>query len=270
VTWFDDVFEIKKPVIGMCHLQALPGDSSYDKNGSIKKIVDLARADLEALQEGGVDGVLISNEFSLPYLTKTQPITAITMARVIGELAESIKIPFGVNVLWDATASIDLAVATGAKFVREIFTGVYASDFGMWNTNVGEVARHRIAVSGEDVRLLFNIVPEAASYLGGRTIEEITKSTVFNCQPDGLCVSGLTAGSATDSTVLSKVKQNAGSTPVVVNTGVNAETARELLSIADAAIVGTYFKFDGVFENPTDKERVARLMQEVRQLRATL
>lgn len=270
MTWFDDVFETKKPVIGMCHLQALPGDSSYDKNGSIKKIVDLARADLEALQEGGVDGILISNEFSLPYLTKTQPITAITMARVIGELTESIKIPFGVNVLWDATASIDLAVATGAKFVREIFTGVYASDFGMWNTNVGEVARHRIAVSGEDVRLLFNIVPEAASYLGGRTIEEITKSTVFNCQPDGLCVSGLTAGSATDSTVLSKVKENAGSTPVVVNTGVNAETARGLLSIADAAIVGTYFKLDGVFENPTDKERVARLMQEVRQLRATL
>jgi membrane complex biogenesis BtpA family protein len=267
MSWLAETFNVQKPVIGMCHLQAMPGDSGYDKKGGLDKIIELAKADLLALQEGGVDGVLISNEFSLPYLTKTEPITAIAMARVIGELRSEIKIPFGVNVLWDATASIDLAVATGAKFVREIFTGVYASDFGVWNTNVGKTARHRMAVSGEDVRLLFNIVPEAADYMGDRTIEQITKSTVFNCQPDGLCVSGLTAGAATDSNILAKVKQHAGNTPVVVNTGVNDRTAAELLSIADAAIVGTYFKYGGVFENATDTKRVAKLMAEVRQMR---
>jgi membrane complex biogenesis BtpA family protein len=270
MSWLNDVFTETKPVIGMCHLQALPGDSGYDRAGGMDNILDLARREIDALQEGGVDGILISNEFSLPYLTRTEPITAITMARVIGELNDSITVPFGVNVLWDATASIDLAVATGARFVREIFTGVYASDFGLWNTNVGEVARHRNAVSGQDVRLLFNIVPEAASYLGARTIEQITKSTVFNCQPDGLCVSGLTAGAATDATILSLVKENAGNTPVIVNTGVNVSTASELLSIADAAIVGTFFKEDGIFENAADAARVASLMAEVRALRSSL
>jgi membrane complex biogenesis BtpA family protein len=269
MSWLAEVFNVKKPVIGMCHLQALPGDSGYDKKGGLDKIIELAKADLLALQEGGVDGVLISNEFSLPYLTKTEPITAIAMARVIGELRSEIEVPYGVNVLWDATASIDLAVATGAKFVREIFTGVYASDFGLWDTNVGQVARHRMAVSGENVRMLFNIVPEAADYVGSRTIEQITKSTVFNCQPDGLCVSGLTAGAATDASILTKVKENAGSTPVIVNTGVNDRTAAELLSIADAAIVGTYFKHDGIFENATDAQRVQKLMTEVRTMRSS-
>lgn len=268
MSWLDEVFNVNKPVIGMCHLQAMPGDSGYDKKGGLDKIISAARADLMALQEGGVDGVLISNEFSLPYLTKTEPITAIAMARVIGELRSEIEIPYGVNVLWDATASIDLAVATGAQFVREIFTGVYSSDFGLWDTNVGKVARHRMAVSGENVKLLFNIVPEAADYVGSRTFEQITKSTVFNCQPDGLCVSGLTAGAATDSTILARVKDSAGSTPVIVNTGVNNKTAVELLSIADAAIVGTYFKHDGIFENATDAKRVEKLMTEVRQMRA--
>jgi membrane complex biogenesis BtpA family protein len=270
MSWLNDVFTEPKPVIGMCHLQALPGDSGYDSAGGMKNILDLARRELDALQEGGVDGILISNEFSLPYLTKTEPITAIAMARVIGELGDQITVPFGVNVLWDATASIDLAVATGARFVREIFTGVYSSDFGLWNTNVGEVARHRVAVSAQDVRLLFNIVPEAANYLGGRTIEQITKSTVFNCQPDGLCVSGLIAGAATDASILSLVKQNAGATPVIVNTGVTAQSAGELLSIADAAIVGTFFKHDGLFENAADVSRVSALMAEVRALRSTL
>jgi len=73
---------------------------------------------------------MFSNEASLPYLTTVEPVTYVCMARIIGELREEIKVPYGVNVLWDAKASIDLAVATGASFVREIFTGVYASDFG--------------------------------------------------------------------------------------------------------------------------------------------
>ena len=74
---------------------------------------------------------------SLPYKTKVDPVTSISMARVIAEISDELHIPFGVNVLWDATASIDLAVATEARFVREIFTGVYASDFGLWDTNCG-------------------------------------------------------------------------------------------------------------------------------------
>ena len=119
-----------------------------------------------------MDAVMFSNEQSLPYLTKVEPITYVTMARVIGEIRRDIKVPFGVNVLWDPTASIDLAVATGALFVREIFSGVYASDFGLWNTNTGEVIRHQYQIHGEKVRLLFNIVPEAAAYLGNRCGEQ--------------------------------------------------------------------------------------------------
>jgi hypothetical protein len=266
-TWLEDVFPVSKPVIGMCHLPALPGDPGYDKAGGMDAVLDHARREITALQDGGVDGILISNEFSLPYLTATEPITAISMARIIGELRDQLAVPFGVNVLWDAERSIDLGVATGASFVREIFTGVYASDFGMWNTNVGRTARHRAAVSGEDVRLLFNIVPEAASYLSGRDLAELTRSTVFNCIPDGLCVSGLTAGAQTDTSTLETVKKNASNVPVIVNTGVRPDTLTESMTFADAAIVGTFFKEDGKFENNVDRARVEELMSVARNLR---
>lgn len=270
MSWLNDVFAHPKPVIAMCHMHPLPGDPSYDSAAGMEALVESTRKEMLALQAGGVDAIMFSNEFSLPYLTETEPITAISMARIIGEIKHELTIPFGVNVLWDASASIDLAVATGATFVREIFTGVYASDFGLWDTNVGRTARRRRAVDGGHVRLLFNIVPEAASYLGERTIEHITKSTVFNCKPDGLCVSGLTAGAATDASILQRVKDNAGDTPVVVNTGVKDTTAYELLSIADAAIVGTFFKKDGIFENAADTDRVKTLMAEVNRLREDL
>lgn len=251
----------------MCHLPALPGDPGYNKSAGMRTIIEHARREVDALQQGGIDGILISNEFSLPYLTQTEPITAISMARVIGEIAADISVPFGVNVLWDAAASIDLAVAVGARFVREVFTGAYASDFGMWDTNVGRTSRHRVAVSGSDVRLLFNIVPEAAAYVADRGLAQVARSTVFNCLPDGLCVSGLTAGAPTDNSSLRIVKDNAGQVPVFVNTGVRPETAADSLAIADAAIVGTSLKRDGVFENAVDPDRVAELMTAVRAVR---
>lgn len=267
MSWLHQVFNVNKPVIGMCHLMALPGDPGYDSASGVEAVIRRARGELESLQAGGVDAVMISNEFSLPYLTKTEPITAITMARIIGQLLPEIEVPLGVNVLWDGTASIDLAVATGASFVREIFTGVYASDFGLWNTNVGEVARHRRAVSGQDVKLLFNIVPESAAYLAHRDLQSLAKTTVFATLPDGLCVSGLTAGAATDTQVLSVVKGAAGDVPVLVNTGVNAGNVAEQLAVADGAVVGTFFKEGGVFANKVDRHRVAELMSCVADLR---
>ncbi|MDR0366929.1 MAG: BtpA/SgcQ family protein, partial [Bifidobacteriaceae bacterium] len=188
--WLSELFpNHPKPIIAMLHLAALPGDPLYDQTGGLEAVVSRARRELRDLIAGGVDGILISNEFSLPYLTKTEPITAISMARVIGELRPELTVPFGVNVLWDAEASVDLAVATGAAFVREVFTGVYASDFGLWDTNVGRVARHRHRLGGSEVKLLYNILPESAQYLAGRDLSAVAQSTVFATGPDGICVS---------------------------------------------------------------------------------
>jgi hypothetical protein len=261
--WTDEVFGVEKPIIAMCHLGSLPGDPYYNKSGGFKQIIEWARKDLHALQNGGVDAVMFSNEFSMPYLTKVGTVTVACMARIIGELMSEIRVPFGANVLWDPTASLDLAAATGAKFVREIFSGVYASDFGLWNPNAGEIVRHQHAIGAENVKLLFNIVPEAAKYLADRDIVEIAKSTVFNHRPDALCVSGLTAGSQTDASILRRVKDVVPETPIFANTGVRAENVEEQLSVADGAVVGTTFKYDGKFENHVDEARVRTFMEKV-------
>ena len=268
--WLQEVFGVKKPVIAMCHLAAMPGDPQYDHTGGIDKIIQLASKDLHALQTGGVDAVMFSNESSLPYLTKVEQITTATMARVIGELLPELDVVFGVNVLWDPKASLDLAMATGARFVREIFSGVYASDFGLWNTNAGDVVRHQHAIGAENVRLMFNIVPEAAVYLARRDVADIARTTVFNANPDALCVSGLTAGSETSSQTLRTVKSAVPDTPVFANTGVNIDNVEEQLSIADGAVIGTAFKVDGKTFNSVSEERVKALMDKVKQFRTKI
>ncbi len=267
MSWLEDIFHVNKPIIAMCHFKALPGDPGYDPQKGMDWIVESARADLRALQEGGVDAIMFSNEASLPYLTKVEPITTVCMARIIAELRPGITVPFGVNVLWDAAASIDLAVATGGLFVREIFTGVYASDYGLWNTNCGEVIRHQHRVGGQHVRLLFNIVPESAVYLADRQVVDIAKSTVFVSKPDALCVSGLTAGTETSAETLKLVKQAVPDTPVFANTGVRLSNVEQMLSVADGAIIGTTFKREGYIWNEVDANRVREFMQKAKAVR---
>lgn len=267
MNWVKELFTVDKPIIGMCHLEALPGDPDYDPQKGMGWVVERAWQDLLVLQRSGVDGVMFSNERSLPYKTKVDPITSMSMARVIVEIKPEINIPFGVNVLWDAMASIDLAVATGAQFVREIFTGVYASDFGLWNTNCGEVIRHQHAIHGQNVKLLFNIFPEASAYLALRNPESIAQSTVFNAKPDGLCVSGLTAGLETSTELLVKIKNSVPDTPVFANTGVNLSNVEDQLRIVDGAIVGTTFKRDGFVWNEVDATRTEEFMRKVKSFR---
>ena len=200
-------------------------------------------------------------------MTKVDTITVASMATAIGELKRYIKIPFGVNVLWDGEKTLDLAKACGADFVREIYSGVYASDFGMWNTDFGRVARHRKSIDAGNVKLIFNILPEAAKYLADRDIVEIAKSTVFNCKADALCVSGLTAGSETNSQILKRVKDAVPDTVVLANTGCRPDTIEAQLSVADGAVVGTTFKVDGKFENGVDEKRVREFMSIVKKFR---
>jgi len=265
--WIRETFGTEKPIIAMCHIRALPGDPSYDAEGGMERVVELAHQDMMNLQEGGVDAIMFSNEFSLPYLLKVEPLTMACVARVIGEIKRDLHIPFGVNMLWDPIASIDVVTAVGGTFIREIMSGVYASDFGLWNTNSGEVARHKARAGNKDLKLMYNIVPEAARYLADRSVEEIARTTVFNACPDVLCVSGMTAGSETDTQILTRVKNAVPDTAVFCNTGCRADNIERQLSVADGAVVGTTFKVDGKFANLVDRARVKTFMDVVKAFR---
>ena len=255
--WLEETFHVKKPIIAMCHLQPLPGDPYYDEDGGIEKVVECAKKDLIALQNGGVDGIMFSNEYALPYLTKMEPITLAAMSYVIGRLKEFITVPYGINCLWDPISSLDVAKSTDALFIREIISGVYASDFGIWDTNPGETARQRHRIGADHIKMLYNIA-------------SIAKTTEFNCRPDAICVSGLTAGSETDTQVLTMVKNSVKKTPVFCNTGCNKDNIVRQLNSSDGAVCATTFKVDGKFENPVDEARVKEFMDVVKEYRNSL
>ncbi len=127
----EKLFGRPKPVIAMMHLLPLPGRPLYDSHGGMAAVVAALRRDLDILQEGGVDGLLFCNEGDRPYPLRTDRAPIAAMAAAIGELRPHIRLPYGVDLLWDPMAALAVARAVRASFVREVFTGVYDSDMGL-------------------------------------------------------------------------------------------------------------------------------------------
>ena len=93
--------EIKKPIVALLHLAAFPSDPNYVRGTTMREIVKQAAKDLEALQKGGVDAVLFSNEFGIPYRNVADHMTTAAIARIVGELKHDISVPYCVDLLQD-------------------------------------------------------------------------------------------------------------------------------------------------------------------------
>jgi membrane complex biogenesis BtpA family protein len=266
---FRQVFGTARPVIGMVHLGALPGAPLYDADGGVERLVADARADLAALQAAGFDAVMFGNENDRPYEFDVDRASTATMAHIIGRLQGDIRVPFGVNVLWDPMSTIALAAATGAAFVREIFTGTYASDMGPWTPDAGQAMRYRDRLGRRDCLMLYNVSAEFADSLDRRPLPDRARSAVFSSIPDAVLVSGQITGEAAALSDLEAVKAVLPNTPVMANTGVRHDTVADVLRVADGCVVGSALKVDGNTWKPVDPERAADFMARVRAVRGT-
>ena len=262
---FKHVFKGVKPVIGMVHIGALPGSPLFDPT------VDLlanARADLLALQDAGFDAVMFGNENDRPYEFQVDTASTATMAALIGALKSEITVPFGVNVLWDPMSTVALGAATGAAFVREIFTGTYASDMGAWTPDAGQAMRYRDRLGRSDMAMLYNVSAEFAHSLDQRSLPDRARSAVFSSIPDAVLVSGQITGEAAAMSDLEAVKAVLPDMAVMANTGVKHETIANVLDVADGCIVGSSLKVDGDTWNAIDPERAKDFMDRARKARA--
>ena len=164
--WIKELYGTDKPIIAMLHLLPMPGDPNYDPAGGVEKVIERARRDLHALQNGGVDAILVCNEYSLPYLYDVEPCTVATMAYLLGTLGSEIRVPYGVDVATDPYKVYDLAVAAKAAFVRETFTGAYAGDYGVVSYEMGKIHRHRARIGAKGVKTFCTLILFQGSFIG--------------------------------------------------------------------------------------------------------
>ena len=264
---FDFFGSKKKAVISMAHIGALPGTPLYDEKGGMQKLVDGVLADIEALQEGGVDAIMFGNENDRPYVFSAPLEGIAAMTAVVQAVKPALKVPFGVNYLWDPKASVAIAAATGANFVREIFTGLFASDMGLWEPDCAGAAKLRRNLGRPDLKMLFNINAEFAHSLDQRPIALRAKSAVFSSLADAILVSGPLTGQPAQASDLRAVRETVTDVPIFANTGVNIDNISDVFAFADGCVIGTHFKYEGNTWNAVEPARVKRFMDKVATLR---
>jgi membrane complex biogenesis BtpA family protein len=266
-TLLDELFGVKKPVIAMAHIPAIPGTPRYDPGKGVEGALEAVRKDVNNLTTHGVDAILFCNEDDRPYKFHADFEAVAVMTRIVTELRPKDR-PFGVDFLWDAKAPLAICKATGGSFIREVVTGVYESDMGLWSPDAADLYRYRHNIDADNVRVFANITPEFASPLGTRDVAQRARSAVVSTLVDAILIAGSMAGAEPDLSLVQQAKEAVGDqVPVLLNTGARRENIRKYLSVADGVIVGSSLKVDGKTWNPVDPDRVKAFMEEVKALR---
>ena len=91
-------FRFKPFIVGMVHVGPLPGSPAFRDDANV--IIDEAIENAVALEEGGVDGILVENFYDAPYPNEcADPATIASLALIVREVKKVVSIPVGVNVL---------------------------------------------------------------------------------------------------------------------------------------------------------------------------
>ncbi len=248
-------------VLGMVHLQALPG--APDFAGDLTAVRDAALRDARSLADGGIDAVLVENYWDAPFFPgSVPPETVAQMTAIVAAIREGVAAPVGVNVLRnDGCAALAVAQATGAAFIRvNVLTGARLTDQGIVHGIAHELLRLRSRLGADSIRILADVnVKHSAPLAPYDTVQEV-EDALERGGADAVIVSGSGTGKTIDATELHAVRQASGGAPVLVGSGVDADSLPRLAADADGFIVGTALKVEGAIAAPVDPERVRRLM----------
>lgn len=245
-TKFSNIFNITKPIIGMIHLPTLPG---YKGHKGMSYVVQHALKDLETLQKGGINGVMLENEHDHPHQVVVGPEVVAAMTIVVNEVIKCSSVPVGLEVLLnDPKASLAIAKVTGAKYIRiDYFVDRMAREEygGEMYINPTEVADFKRKIKAFDVAIFADVQVKYATLLEeGKTITKSVKQAI-SAGADAIVVTGNFSGEAPNLEKLKQAKLAAGDFPVLVGSGFSFVNARDLLNYSDGAIVGTAFKTSG-------------------------
>lgn len=264
----DNFLTGNKTIIGMIHVDALPGTPC--NTTPLPEIIANAREEAFIYQRAGIDALAIENMHDLPYLNGSVGPEVVASMAVIGyEIKNATGLPCGVQILAGANIeALAVAHAAGLDFIRaEGFVFAHVADEGLINASAGELLRYRRQIGADNVLVLADIKKKHSSHAitADLDIAGTARAAEFFLA-DGVIVTSDTTGQEASLSELEQVKATV-KIPVLVGSGVTRENVAHYLSMADALIVGSYFKYDGNWSHPVDGERVYQLMAAVNQLR---
>lgn len=254
----------RKPLVGVVHLLPLPGSPRY--GGSMARVVERARRDAEALVSGGIDAIIVENFGDAPFYPGTlPPETVAALAAAAAAVARETSVAIGVNALRnDGAAAVAAAVAAGGRFVRvNVLTGAVVGDQGILEGCAHAVARLRAALRADDLAILADVKVKHASDLSAATVVQQARDAVERGLAAAVILSGPRTGEPADLERIAEARRGTPA-PVLVGSGVRADTVADVLALADGVIVGTALESGGRSGAPVDRARVKAFVRAAR------
>lgn len=262
------LFAAPRALIGVVHLQALPGTPRGGR--SIDQVVEAALRDARAYEAAGFHGLMIENMHDRPYTRRrVGPEVVAAMTAVLARLRREVPLPAGVQVLAGANQeAVAVAHAGGAEFVRaEGFVFAHVADEGVIESDAGELLRYRRAIGAESVRVFADVKKKHSAH--AITADVDLADTVHAAEfflADGVIVTGTATGRPADPGDVEAAWQAAG-IPTLVGSGITAENLAAYAR-ADGFIVGSWVKEEGDWTRPVDRLRAEALARAVAALPA--
>ncbi len=264
------IFGAPRALVGMIHLDALPG-TPHSKRVP-REIVEHAVGEARTLVDLGFDALIIENMGDRPYLMReVGPEIIATMTAALTAIRREIAdVPIGVQVLAGANrAALAVAQAGGGSFIRaEGFVFASVADEGlMRDADAGALLRERKRIGAEHVAILADVKKKHASHAitADVSIAEMAVAAEFFLA-DGVIVTGRATAQPVDEADLETVRATT-KLPIGVGSGVEPDTVERLLRSADALIVGSSLKRDGLWSNPIDPERARAIAEAAKNVR---
>lgn len=254
-------FGTDKPVIGCLHMQALPGTPYADDSITLSDQITRLRKEAKILTEAGFDAVVFANEGDRPYLTTVGPEVVANYVRIATEVSFDLSLPFGCGVLIDPIATLAVAKAIGARFVRTYVSNAYEGTFGSQSFCPGEIFRYRHQIGADDVQVYTYFEAHAGTCLDSRPSESMLEAGVMNMPIAGALFGGAHAGLPPEESHIAHLKSEFPDVPILIGSGGTVDNIGALLPHADGVIVGTSIKVDGVLWNPIDPRRAEQFIK---------
>lgn len=251
------------PIVGMCHLLPLPGDSNYDRIGGLDKIQNRALREITALQEGGVNAIIFSNEFSTPYNSNVSKTNVAAMSAIISNIKSYIKVPYGIDCMYDAKAAIDVAISVDANFIRGIFSVDYNSGINQVTINTREILIHFNKLNYDNkLELWCSLYPEQIELMQNMysiDFETLIDRINFEISPNVICLHSKSIEKYRNT--LNTHKKN--KIKVYADGGCNNNNITMLKKHIDGLIIGTYLKYEHRIHNEVNYNEVKKFISQI-------
>jgi membrane complex biogenesis BtpA family protein len=253
------IFGGPRALIGMVHVQALPGTPRAE--ATIDAMAETAVAEARQYHAAGFHGIGIENMHDRPYLKgAVGPEIVAAMTAIAREIRRAVSLPLGVQVLAGANReALAVALAAGASFVRvEGFVFAHVADEGIIESSAGELLRYRRQIGAEGVAVFADVKKKHSAHAitADVDIAETAHAAEFFLA-DGLVVTGAATGLPADAREVRAVADTVA-IPVLVGSGITPANLAEYAA-ADAFIVGSSVKQGGHWSNPIDPEALRAL-----------